>query len=117
MTGCCVARSTFLLAFLGLPLLAGQQIPADRERLGNVHFPVSCGPDAQREFDRALAMLHSFIYPQGLEAFTELASANPDCAMAYWGIAVSARANPLVAPPDAAALDRGWQAVEKAKAA
>ena len=37
--------------------------------------------------------------------------------MAFWGIAVSARANPLVGSPDAAALDRGWQAVEKAKVA
>jgi hypothetical protein len=62
-------------------------------------------------------MLHNCWYPQGLEAFTSLASTNPDCAMAYWGIAVSARANPLVGPPDAAALERGLQAVAKAKAA
>jgi tetratricopeptide (TPR) repeat protein len=117
MTGCCFARSTILLAFLGVPLSAGQQIPADSEKLGNVHFPVSCGPDAQRQFDRALAMLHSFWYPQGLDAFTELASTSPDCAMAYWGIAVSARANPLVGSPDADALERGWQAVEQARAA
>jgi hypothetical protein len=62
-------------------------------------------------------MLHSFWYPQGLDAFTELAPTNPDCAMAYWGIAVSARANPLVGSPDADALERGWQAVEKVNTA
>jgi tetratricopeptide (TPR) repeat protein len=117
MTGCCFARCTILLACLGMPLLAGQQVPPEREKLGNVHFPVSCGLDAQRQFDRALTMLHSFVYPQGLEAFTQLATTNPDCAMAYWGIAVSARANPLVGSPDTAALERGSQAVEKAKAA
>jgi tetratricopeptide (TPR) repeat protein len=117
MTGCCFARCTILLACLGMPLLAGHQVPPEKEKLGNVHFPVSCGLDAQRQFDRALTMLHSFVYPQGLEAFTQLATTNPDCAMAYWGIAVSARANPLVGSPDAAALERGSQAVEKAKAA
>ena len=62
-------------------------------------------------------MLHSFWYPQGLEAFAELTTKNPDCAMGYWGIAMSTRANPLVGAPDTAALERGWQAVEKAKTA
>lgn len=117
MTGCSFARSITLLAFLGMPLSASQQMPAEREKLGNVHFPISCGPDAQRQFDRALAMLHNFWYPQALDAFSELASTNADCGMAYWGIAVSARANPLVGPPDADALERGRLAVENAKAA
>ena len=117
MTGCCFTRCAILLALLGMPVLAGRQTPADTEKLGNVHFSVSCGPDAQRQFDRALAMLHNFWYPQGLEAFSKLASTNPDCGMAYWGIAVSARANPLVGSLDAAALERGSEAVAKAKAA
>jgi hypothetical protein len=117
MTGCWFTRCAILLALLGMPVLAGRQTPADTEKLGNVHFSVSCGPDAQRQFDRALAMLHNFWYPQGLEAFSKLASTNPDCGMAYWGIAVSARANPLVGSLDAAALERGSEAVAKAKAA
>ena len=111
------AHSLILPVLLGASLLAGQQEPADVEKLGKVHFPVSCGPDAQRQFDRALAMLHSFWFPRGLEAFAELTRTNPDCAMAYWGIAISARANPLVGAPDKTTLERGWQAVEKAKAA
>lgn len=106
-----------LLGFLGTSVLAGQQTPAAPEKLGKVHFPVSCSADAQQQFDRALAMLHSFWYPQGMEAFTGLTTTNPDCAMAYWGIAMSARANPLVGAPNPAAVERGWQAVEKAKAA
>ena len=114
MTGC-FARCAILLASPGR--LPAQQEPAHPEKLGNVHFPVSCSADAQRQFDRALAMLHSFWYPQGLEAFTAITTTEPDCAMAYWGIAISARANPLVGSPDPAALERGWQAVEKAKAA
>ena len=117
ITVCSFARSIILLVVLGMPLSASQQMPSEREKLGNVHFSISCGPDAQRQFDRALAMLHSFWYPQALDAFTELASTNADCGMAYWGIAVSARANPLVGPPDAEALERGRLAVENAKAA
>src|SRR5262245_34651218 len=113
-----VARGTVLLACLAMPVAPGQQhTPADTEKLGNVHFPISCGTAAQQKFDRALAMLHNFWYPQGLDTFTELASSQPDCAIAYWGIAVSVRANPLAGPPDAIALERGLQAVEKAKAA
>ena len=117
MTDSYFARCVILVASLGTSLLAAQQLPTDTEKLGNVHFPVSCSADAQRQFDRALAMLHSFWYPQGLEAFTVLTTTEPDCAMAYWGIAISARANPLVGSPDTVALKRGWQAVERAKAA
>src|SRR5687767_4003913 len=116
MSGCCFAGSVILVASLGTSPLAGPQAPTDLEKLGNVHFPVSCGADAQRHFDRAVAMLHSFWYPQGLEAFTALTTTSPDCAMAYWGIAMSARANPLVGAPDTAALERGAQAIAKARA-
>src|SRR5262245_33026032 len=45
MTACCFARYSILLACLGMPLLAGPQVPPEREKLGNVHFPVSCSPD------------------------------------------------------------------------
>ena len=117
MTCSCLARCVILLPLLETFLLAAPQQPGDAEKLGNVHFPVSCSADAQRQFDRALAMLHSFWYPQGLEAFSAITTAEPDCAMAYWGIAMSVRANPLVGAPDTAALERGRQAVEKAKAA
>jgi tetratricopeptide (TPR) repeat protein len=106
-----------VLAFVWTARLPAEQEPADLERLGKVHLPVSCSAGAQQRFDRALAMLHSFWFPRGLEAFAEITKTDPDCAMAYWGIAISARANPLVGAPDAAALERGWQAVEKAKAA
>jgi len=117
LAGCRLAHGWILPALLGTSLVAGQQAPADLEKLGKVHFPVSCSADAQRQFDRALAMLHNFWYPQGMEAFTALTTASPDCAMAYWGIAMSARANPLAGAPDAAALERGQQAVAKAQAA
>src|SRR5258708_15621127 len=84
--------------------------------LGRVHFETSCTPQAQEKFDRGLAMVHSFFYPNSVQAFTEAAAADPQCAIAYWGIAISHRPNPLILPLTAAALKNGLEAVEKGKA-
>jgi tetratricopeptide (TPR) repeat protein len=93
-----------------------QEKPAEPEKLGKVHFPASCTPAAQQQFDRAVAMLHSFWYARAATAFAEVAKTDPNCAMAYWGIAMNRRANPLAGEPDAAALKDGWEAIERAKA-
>ena len=87
------------------------------ENLGTVHFPISCSPEAQRQFDRAVAMLHSFYYPETIKAFAAIAAAEPSCAMAYWGVAISQRPNPLVAPFPPEVLQQGLAAIEKARAA
>ena len=79
----------------------------DAEKLGSVHFPISCNAEAQQGFDRALAMLHSFWFPQTINAFAEVAKADPGCAMAHWGIAISQRSNPLVGAPAAEMMKRG----------
>jgi hypothetical protein len=81
-----------------------------------VHFETSCTSQAQERFDRGLAMVHSFFYPNSIQAFTEAAAADPQCAIAYWGIAISHRPNPLILPLTAAALKNGLEAVEKGKA-
>jgi hypothetical protein len=84
--------------------------------LGRVHFKTSCTPQAQEKFDRGVALVHSFYYPDSVQAFTEAAAADPQCAIAYWGIAISHRPNPLVLPLAAAALKNGLEAVEKGRA-
>jgi hypothetical protein len=89
---------------------------ASPQELGRVHFETSCTPQAQAKFDRGLAMLHSFVYPDSVQAFTEAAAADPQCAIAYWGIAISSRPNPLILPLSAAILKKGLEAVEKGKA-
>jgi len=86
------------------------------EKLGRVLFKTSCSLDAQKEFERALAMLHSFFFPETIKAFSAIPQTDPTCAIAYWGLAVSIRPNPLVGPFDAATLKRGLEAVEKGKA-
>ena len=82
------------------------------EKLGRVYFKTSCSPAAQKEFERALAMLHSFFFPETVKAFMAIPTTDPSCAIAYWGIAISQRPNPLVGPFDAATLKRGLDAIE-----
>jgi hypothetical protein len=86
----------------------------DATELGRVNFSVSCTPQAQKQFNRAVAWLHSFEYEEAEKAFTEVAAADPRCGMAYWGVAMS-NYHPLWAAPTAAELKRGWEAIEKAK--
>jgi predicted Zn-dependent protease len=90
---------------------------ANEERLGEVDFPISCSPAAQQQFNRAVAMQHFFFFPETVKAFSAIAEKEPSCAMAYWGIAISQRPNPLVGPFPGDVLKRGWEAIEKARAA
>jgi tetratricopeptide (TPR) repeat protein len=89
---------------------------AGTERLGTVRFPTSCSPVSQQHFERGVALLHSFHYPDDIAAFKAAAEADPQCAIAYWGIAIGQRPNPLVGPFTAEALNRGLEAVNKGKA-
>lgn len=83
--------------------------------LGRVNFPVSCTPEARKQFNHAVAWLHSFEYEEAEKAFAEVTVKDPRCGMAYWGIAMSSY-HPLWAPPDASELKKGWSAIEKARA-
>src|SRR5258708_32484474 len=86
------------------------------EKLGRVLFKTSCSPEAQKQFERALAMLHSFFFPETIKTFSSIPETDPSCAIAYWGIAISQRPNPLAGPFDTAALKNGLEAIEKGQA-
>jgi hypothetical protein len=90
---------------------------AQEEKLGEVSFPISCSASAQMQFNRAVAMLHSFFFPETVKAFTAITRQEPSCAMAYWGVAISQRPNPLVAPFPAELMRNGWEAIEAGRAA
>ena len=85
------------------------------EQLGQVHFPISCNAAAQKQFERAVAMLHSFWYEESTKGFTGVTQTDPTCAMGYWGIAMS-QWYPLWSAPDATHFAAGEAAVEKARA-
>jgi tetratricopeptide (TPR) repeat protein len=59
------------------------------EQLGTVHFPASCSADAQKTFEKAVALLHSFWYEEAEKTFIATEKQDPKCAMAYWGEAMS----------------------------
>jgi tetratricopeptide (TPR) repeat protein len=88
----------------------------DLGKVGAVKFPTSCDPAHQAQFERGVALLHSFFYPEARRVFTEVARQDPECAMAHWGIAMTYY-HPLWAPPDSTELAAGMAAVEKALAA
>src|SRR5262245_1016617 len=105
-----------LRAFIAALLASTFATSAWAQGLGRAHYEASCTPEAQEKFDRGLAMVHSFFYPDSVQAFTEAAAADPQCAIAYWGIAISHRPNPMILPLTSTVLKNGLEAVEKGKA-
>ena len=85
------------------------------QKLGEVHFATSCNPTAQAAFDKAMLYQHSFWYHASQRAFEETLAADPQCAIAYWGIALSLLLNPHTMPP-AKNLAEGAAALAKGKA-
>lgn len=86
------------------------QKPAKTEKYGEVHFPISCTPAAQEQFERGVAMLHSYWFTEGGKVFTAIQQQDPGCAMAYWGLAVNLLGNTLSAPPPLKDLQAGAEA-------
>jgi len=105
-----------LAGSLGQPGLARADDPVGANQFGKVDFPTSCKPAVQQQFELGIAKLHSFFYPDDIKTFQAVIDADPQCAMAYWGLAVSQRANPLVPPWPDENLKRGLEAVEKGRA-
>jgi tetratricopeptide (TPR) repeat protein len=93
------------------PLFAQDDV--DRQ-LGQVHFKIACNDVAQRRFDRAMRYQHSYWYVHAKEIFEEIIEADPTCAMAYWGTALTLMDNPHNAIPRPN-LAPGLAAITKAK--
>ena len=100
-----------LLALVPLTVLAAQQ-----EKLGKVTFPTSCDGKVQRDFERGVAMLHSYWFIQARKTFEGVLQQDPSCAIAYWGIAMDLLGNTLVGPPSAANAKMAGEALDKARA-
>lgn len=87
------------------------------EKLGTVRFSNSCAPAAQPAFGRAMALLHSFEFGPAIDSFTAAGTADPGCAIAYWGIALSRWGNPFAAGiKTPAQLEAGRAAITRGKA-
>jgi hypothetical protein len=107
-------RTTLAIA---LALSAGLSLAlpahADDPTLGNVNFETSCKPEAQQLFNQGMLYQHSFWYRASQRTFEDVLKADPECGIAYWGIALSLLWNPHTTPPvknlaeGAAAIDKG----------
>ena len=112
---------TFCMLATGLAILTwtlGQHAVAQSDvdqQLGSVQFKTSCNEVAQRRFDRAMRYQHSYWYVPARELFEEVLKADPGCAMAQWGIALTLLDNPHNAIPQSN-LAPGLAAIQKARA-
>ena len=85
------------------------------EQIGEVNFPVSCSPAAQKSFNRSMALFHSFWFDPAKESFAKVLEQDPECGMAHWGIAIMSMGNPFAWPPNANALKASAAAMAEAQ--
>ena len=85
-----------------------------QERLGTIDFPVSCEAGTQAAFDRGVALLHDFWYEEAQSQFERIEKADPKCAMAHWGVALSAF-HQIWDRPSAATRKMGWEQMRAAE--
>lgn len=91
----------------------GHDHPAP-EKLGTVSFPTSCEPEVQQEFNRAVALLHSFAYKAANESFQAVAQKDPHCAIAHWGSAMTHYHQLWDLPPSPADSDAAVHEINQA---
>ena len=108
----------FATSFILFPILALAPLRAGTaaEQLGRVSFPTSCDPKVQAQFERGVAMLHSYWFGPARKTFEAILQQDPSCAMAHWGIAVDYLGNSHAAPPPPKNAQAAWEALEKARA-
>src|SRR5437870_12635551 len=88
---------------------------AGGERLGKVHFATSCAAPVAEEFDHAMALLHSFEFPDAITGFKKALEGDPSCGIAQWGIAMSTWGNPFAGLRSPKTLQEGLAAAQTAQ--
>src|SRR5213080_4537615 len=106
---------TLFAAGLITAALASGAIGQQDDKLGRVSFPISCDPNVQAQFDRGVAMLHSFWFLKARRTFEGILQQDPNCAIAYWGVAMDFLGNTLAVTPTRADSQAAWEALEKAR--
>ncbi len=89
-------------------------MPMAAPKLGTVHFPISCSPASQQQFESSIALLHSFEYESAKLGFAKVVEGEPKCAMGYWGQAMSLYQQ-LWGRPNSGDLKRGRNWLKHAK--
>ncbi len=114
-----VRGSALLAAVTALALAAGlawsPTIRAADAGIGTVDFGVACEETVRADFDHALGLMHHMMYEEARAAFEQIGSADPDCAMAHWGVATTLFQPLWATRPSEAELQRGWDNIERAR--
>lgn len=97
-----------------IDLLRGDILLCGNPQFGDVSFSLECNYDTRKAFDLAISLLHSFEYDEAEKAFVKVIDADPECAMAYWGVAMSIY-HELWAPPGPKELEKGSKLLEIAE--
>ena len=105
-TGCQNKKSKPNPELVAIDLLRGDIVLCGGDQFGEVSFSLSCNYDTRETFELAVSLLHSFEYDEAEKAFVQVIDADPDCAMAYWGVAMSIY-HSLWAPPSGEGLEKG----------
>jgi tetratricopeptide (TPR) repeat protein len=111
---CLLAISSVALAQSQHSMPMHPAAPSPDEKLGTVSFAVSCSPAVQASFNRGVALLHDFWYEEAGPQFEQIAKADPGCAMAHWGLAMSPF-HQIWDRPDEATMKSGWEEIQKAQ--
>lgn len=86
-----------------------------KEKLGHVEFRISCNAGAQAEFNRGMALFHSFWFDPAIKSFKSVLAKDPSCGMAHWGIAFMSIGNPFAWPANPKAMQAGATAITDAE--
>src|SRR5215470_6941726 len=106
---------SLMLAAAFAAALSCNAVAQQDEKLGRVTFPTSCDPKVQAEFERGVAMVHSYWFLIARRTFENVLRQDPSCAIAYWGIALDLLNNSLAVVPPRSDAEAAWAALEKAR--
>jgi tetratricopeptide (TPR) repeat protein len=110
-----MTRKCLVLAAVITAAMTSTAFAREDEKLGRLSFPTSCDPKVQAEFERGVAMIHSYWFLTARRTFENVLKQDPACAIAYWGVALDLLNNTLAVVPPRADAEAAWAALEKAR--
>ena len=118
MLGCQAKRDSeqFKLELQSINLTRGEitLCGSENAKFGKVEFGLSCIEKVRANFNLATSLLHSFEYIEAEKVFVKVIDEDPDCLMAYWGVAMS-NFHPLWAPPTKEEMEKGFKTITLAR--
>jgi len=116
-----------LIPILAVGLLAPAMAAAQHDQHGahapdaigsrSVSFTTSCAPTVRDDINTAVALLHSFWWPESIRQFEAVLTQDPGCAVAHWGIALNIWGNPFGGLRNPETITRGAQAIARGREA